>query len=234
MPSDKNTLKPTGETGLRELSSIVSQKQRLSDFVYNALCESIVKGKLKPGQRLREASVASRLEVSRTPVREAFARLESQHLLGRDPNGAYLVAVWDRKILREVATLRGTLEGFAAHLASQNMKPADFDFLQSVILQMESASKRKDYETLIDLDIDFHSCIWQKTGHTLLLETLTSMKSQIRFFMYLTRPGDEETYGTDHQKLSDALRQGNPEKGASAVKEHILLTAEHAVRRMKL
>jgi DNA-binding GntR family transcriptional regulator len=234
MPSDKNTLKPTGETGLRELSSIVSQKQRLSDFVYNALCESIVKGKLKPGQRLREASVASRLEVSRTPVREAFARLESQHLLGRDPNGAYLVAVWDQKILREVATLRGTLEGFAAHLASQNMKPADFDFLQSVIMQMEAASQRKDNEALIDLDIDFHSCIWQKTGHTLLLETLTSMKSQIRFFMYLTRPGDEETYGAEHQKLSDALREGNPERGASAVKEHILLTAEHAVRRMKL
>jgi DNA-binding GntR family transcriptional regulator len=234
MASDFDMMKISGESGLTGLPSITSQRHKLSDFVYDALCDSIVKGKLQAGQRLREASVASRLEVSRTPVREAFARLEDQHLLERDPNGAYLVAKWDQKILGEVASLRGTLEGFAVELVPKHMKTADFDYLQSLIMQMEAASQRKDYEALIDLDIHFHEFIWEKCKHTLLQEALHSMKSQIRFFMYLTRPGDEETYAAEHQKLLDALRQGEPERSAGAVREHILLTAEQAILRMDL
>jgi DNA-binding GntR family transcriptional regulator len=234
MNSDKHKFRLVEETSLGHLSSIVPQKQKLSDFVYDSLSESIVKGQLKPGQRLREASVASRLKVSRTPVREAFTRLEDQHLLERDPQGAYLVAKWDRKIMWEVATLRGKLEGFAAEESSQKLQPANFDFLQSLIMQMETASVREDYEALIDLDIEFHSYIWESTGHSLLIETLSGMKTQIRFFMYLTRPGDEETYGADHQKLIAALRQGNPKISAEAIKEHILLTAEQAISRRSL
>jgi DNA-binding GntR family transcriptional regulator len=234
MVSNFKITKMPGESGLPDLPSITSQRQKLSDFVYDALCDSIVKGKLQAGQRLREASVASRLDVSRTPVREAFSRLEDQHLLERDPNGAYLVADWDQKIMREVATLRGTLEGFAVQLAFQNMSTADFDYLQSLIMQMEAASQRDDYEALIDLDIDFHQYVWEKSSHTLLIEALYSMKSQIRFFMYLTRPGDEETYAEEHQKLLDALREDDPERGAGVVKEHILLTAGQAIQRMNL
>lgn len=95
MDYDHKRIEEQDEAGFPGIASIVPQRQRLSDFVFDALCESIVKGVLKPGQRLREASIALRLEVSRTPVREAFTRLEMQHLLERDPNGAYLVA--DRK-----------------------------------------------------------------------------------------------------------------------------------------
>lgn len=232
MDYDHKRIEEQDEAGFPGIASIVPQRQRLSDFVFDALCESIVKGVLKPGQRLREASIALRLEVSRTPVREAFTRLEMQHLLERDPNGAYLVATWTPQIMREVANLRGMLEGFAAQLACKKLEPADFDYLQSLIMQMEAATLRKDYEALIDLDIQFHSTIWERSGHTLLLEMLESMKSQIRYFMYLTRPGDEDTYGSEHQILTDILREGDPDKGALAIKKHILDTAAQAIERM--
>lgn len=218
--------------GLLGLPSVAPNKQKLSDSIYDILCENIVKGTLTPGQRLREAEVAASLDVSRTPVREAFALLEMQHLIERDPTGAYLVAEWDQRMLWEVATLRGTLEGMAISLASEQIQAADFDFLQSLIMQMDAAYLRKDYDALIDLDIQFHSYLWDLTGHDLLCETLSSMKAQVRFFMYLTRPGDEETYGSTHQELLDYLRQRDAERLKLAIREHTLVTAERAITRM--
>lgn len=221
-------------TNLPELPSIVSNRQKLSDNIYDVICDYIVKGKIVPGQRLREAEVAESLDVSRTPVREAFARLEMQHLLERDSMGAYLVATWDSKKLWEIASLRCTLDGMAVSLACERIKPADDDFLKSIIMQMEAATLRKDYDALIDLDIQFHSYIWGLTDHTLLREMLEGMKAQVRFFMYLTRPGDEETYGSTHQELLDTLQEGNHNRLDQVIKDHILATAERAIMRMEI
>lgn len=220
------------QDGLLGLPAVAPRVQKLSDSIYDILCENIVNGTLAPGQRLREAEVAASLDVSRTPVREAFALLEMQHLLDRDPTGAYLVSEWDHQMLWEVATLRGTLEGMAMSLVCERIKAADFDYLQSLIMQMEAATLRKDYDALIELDIQFHSYLWDQTGHNLLCETLSAMKAQVRFFMYLTRSGDEDTYGSTHQELLDTLRQGDPERVKQAIKEHILVTAERAIARM--
>jgi len=221
-------------TRLPELPSVVSNKQKLSDNIYDVICEYIVKGKIVPGQRLREAEVAESLDVSRTPVREAFARLEMQHLLERDSTGAYLVATWDSQRLWEVASLRTTLDGMAVRLASAHMTPADYDFLKSIIMQMEAANLRKDYDALIDLDIQFHSYIWGRTNHLLLCEMLEGMKAQVRFFMYLTRPGDEEAYGSTHQDLLDIMRDGDHDKLSQTISDHILATAERAIERMEI
>jgi len=219
-------------TKLPVLPSIVSNKQKLSDFIYDVMCDFIAKGKIVPGQRLREAEVAESLDVSRTPVREAFAILEMQHLLERDSTGAYLVATWDSQRLWEIASLRATLDGMAIRLASERMKPADYDYLKSVIMQMEAATIRKDYDALIDLDIQFHSYIWGVANHLLLREMLEGMKAQVRFFMYLTRPGDEETYSSTHQDLLNFLQDGDHSKLDQVIKDHILATAERAILRM--
>ncbi len=230
LPKDKKS-KPTVD-GLPELPSIQPAKTKLSDHVYDVICDYIVKGRFEPGQRLREAEVAEGLNVSRTPVREAFARLERQHLLERDPTGAYLVPVWDRQILWEVATLRGTLEGLAASLLKDRLVAADFDFLQSIIHRMGAANKRGDYDALIELDITFHSFLWSQIPHSILSETLNRMKAQVLYFMYITRPGDEETYEETHQELLDLFYSGDIEQAVEAIKEHILITAENAIERM--
>ncbi|MCK4975637.1 MAG: GntR family transcriptional regulator, partial [Anaerolineales bacterium] len=68
-------------TKLSDLFPTVARPQRLSEHVYISLSEAIVEGKLSPGKRLRESQMAKALGVSRTPVREAFARLKQQRLL---------------------------------------------------------------------------------------------------------------------------------------------------------
>jgi DNA-binding GntR family transcriptional regulator len=216
------------------LSPITKQGKKTSDFVFEALSKSIVVGELKPGQRLREVEIALALGVSRTPLREALIKLEQQHLLRHQTNGAYFIAEWDKKTLWEVATLRGVMEGLAISLAIKNINQEDFFHLETLIESMDRLVERKDYDKLILLDIQFHNFIWSRSGHALLQETLEQMTPQIRYFMMITKLGDEESYPTTHRQLLDVLKQGDADKAKEIVQEHILETAAHLISQLNI
>lgn len=215
------------------LSPVEAVRTRLSDSVFDALCDAIVEGSLAPGERLPEARIAEALNTSRMPVREALAKLEHRHLVERDANGTCLVARWNRQHLWEVATLRGALEGLVVRLAAAQMTAEDADHLEGIITQMERALDRGDYERLIFLDIQFHSYVWSCTGHRLLQETLEEMKPQVRYFMYVTRPGDEQAYPETHREVLDVLRTGDADRAEAIIREHTLTTAERAMARLE-
>jgi DNA-binding GntR family transcriptional regulator len=217
-----------------DLFPVTAVRTRLSDSVFDSLCDAIVEGILTPGERLPEERLAKALKVSRMPVREALADLERRHLVERDQNGTCCVAKWDKVMLREVATLRSALEGLAVKFALPNLAPEDIDQLEGIITQMERGVSRGDYERLIHLDISFHSHIWSCTGHTLLQDTLAEMKPQVRYFMYLTRPGDEETYPDTHREVLEVLRLADAERAEAVIREHTLTTAERAIARLQL
>jgi DNA-binding GntR family transcriptional regulator len=97
---------------------------------------------------------------------------------------------------------------------------------------MEAALRRGDVDRLVTLDIQFHSYLWSRAGHRLLQQALEEMQAQVRYFMYLTRPGDEAGYPVMHHKLLEVLRSGDVDRAVEAVREHILVTAERAVGRL--
>ena len=216
------------------LAPIRSKPQKLSDHAYEALCNAIVEGELSPGQRLREAEMADTLGISRTPVREAFTRLAQQNLVEKDLNGAYYVATWDRQTLWEVATLRASLEGLAFSLASQNLSAENFDYLENLIADVGAMIQRQDHERLIALDIRFHRYIWSRASHTLLEGMLEHMGPQVRYFMYLARPTDEQHTPESHNKLLDILRDSDPDKIKKTVYEHIVGAAERIIAQLAL
>ncbi|MCE5209509.1 MAG: GntR family transcriptional regulator [Chloroflexi bacterium] len=215
------------------LTPIQTKRNVLADHVYDAVCEHITAGMLVPGERLREAQIAEALGVSRTPVREAFVRLEHQNLLTKEASGAYYVRRWDRNSLWEVATLRAALEGLGMQLACTNFRSEDYARLEEIIASMQSAHERGDDERLIALDIEFHSYLWSRFGHYLLQQTLEEMRAQVVYFMYITRPGDEHDYPSSHRQLVEIMKSGDCELASQAIQEHIRLTAKRAIERLE-
>ena len=214
------------------LTPIQTRRNVLADHVYDALCEHIIAGKLIAGERLKEAQIAEALGVSRTPVREAFARLERQNLLIKDASGAYFVPCWDRTTLWEVATLRAALEALGIQLACQNFNDEDYSHLEEIIDRMEAAHQRGDDDRLIALDIEFHTQLWSHYGHSLLQQALEDMKAQVLYFMYTTRPGDEQNYTSSHRHLMNIMKSGNCELASQTIQEHIRQTAMLAIDRL--
>ena len=220
-------------TQTRFLSPLVVERVKLSDQVFDAICEAIVNGTLPPGTRLTEAHLARMLNTSRMPVREALARLERGHLIQRDAAGTCYVARWDTQMLWEVATLRGALEGLAVNLAIKQMTAEDLDVLEGLVSQMDKAVQRGNHDRLISLDIEFHSCIWGCTGHRLLQEALEEIRPQVRYFMYVTRPGDESSYPATHWELIAALREGDAARVETLIREHTLTTAMRSIAQLR-
>ncbi len=218
---------------LSDLFPTAARPQRLSEHVYNTLSKAIVEGKLSPGERLRETQMAEAMGVSRTPVREAFARLKQQRLLSSDANGAYYVAVWDRQTLWETATLRAALESLAFSLAPQNLSQEDFDHLEGIISQMgemDADPARGDYKQMAQLDFQFHTYIWSRTGHDLLEQALENIKPQAHYYMYLTRQAQGPLdYAERHRILIELLKQGERSQVNEIMLDHILPSAEKAI-----
>jgi DNA-binding GntR family transcriptional regulator len=217
---------------LSDLLPTVARPQRLSENVYTALSEAIVEGKLPPGERLRETQMAEALGVSRTPVREAFARLKQQRLLSSDASGAYYVAEWDRQTLWEIATLRAALESLAFSLAPQNLSQEDFDHLEEITRQMEEMDADPasgDYKRMARFDFQFHTYIWSRTGHDLLEQALENIRPQAHFYMYLTRQAGQTDYAEKHRILIEFLKQGDRSQANEIMLDHILPSVEKAI-----
>jgi DNA-binding GntR family transcriptional regulator len=204
----------------------------LSDDVAKAISDAILSGELESGQRVTETEVADWLGVSRTPVREAFAKLERQTLLKKDTSRSYVVSNWTKDDFLELAQLRSTLEALVIELVIPKIIDKDFEYLEAIISQMESAVQREDYERLMALDIQFHSSLWQISDHSRLLQVFNDLKTQILFFMTVTRRGDEIDYPDSHRALLKAIKKGNVEQARQEILTHILSTAKRAIARL--
>lgn len=217
---------------LSDLLPTVSRPQKLSEFVYDALSEAIVEGKLPSGERLRETQMAEALGVSRTPVREALVRLKQQRLLSSDASGAYYVSEWDRQTLWEIATLRASLESLAFSLAPQNLSQEDLIYLEGIVQQMgemDANPEDVDYKRMAQFDFQFHTYIWSRTGHDLLEQALENIKPQAHYYMYLTRQAGQIDYAERHRILIEFLQQGDRSKANEIMLDHIFQSTEKTI-----
>ena len=131
-------------------------QRSLPEIVAERLMEAIRSGTLKPGERLVETSLASRLQVSRGPLREALKALEANHLVeSRRGRGTYVRAVKPDEVAQMVA-VRAMLEGLAARLVAINATPAMIEQLERLHRRIEIAARAGETAEWRDLDWSFH------------------------------------------------------------------------------
>ncbi|MBO5302990.1 MAG: GntR family transcriptional regulator [Lachnospiraceae bacterium] len=195
----------------------------LRDVVFNTLREAILRGDLKPGERLMELQLAAKLGVSRTPIREAIRMLQQEGLAVTIPRRGAEVAGMTEKDMEDVLQIREALEILAVQLASEKVTDEQVDELAEKVKAFEEVLKTKDIKQIAQADIDFHDVIYTAADNPKLLGMLNNLREQIYRYRveYLK---DEKNYPRlieEHQQILDGLRRRDKAYVAEMTRTHV-------------
>lgn len=187
---------------------------------YTLIIEAIDAGVYRPGDRLVESELAERLGVSRTPVREALQRLETQSMLARDGR-SLIVASLDHNQLAELYVVRAELEALAAALAAKHAAPEEVRVLQEMI--DEDRRQANDPVALSRANKRFHRQIHLASHNRYLVQQLDLVHRSMALLATtsLAAEGRGTAALAEHQAIVDAIRAGDEEAAAAALRAHI-------------
>jgi len=202
---------------------IFDKGQSVNATVYEALKTQITSNQLRPGRKLIHQELAERLNVSRTPVREALERLFQEGFVTRVPRRGFYVAEIDADEARELYELREALEIYALRRSMQRViKPVDLRRLDSFNKNYRLLIQENTTRERMIVDRDWHLALASLAGNRALLRSLEAVFERlimkIRTDGYRTVRGEEAL--NEHLEMMKALRMDN-----KTVAEHLL--AEH-------
>lgn len=200
-------------------------KQTLAEGIADRLREAIIRGHFTPGERLREEQLASTLEVSRGPVREALIILGHEDLVEVRRNRGAVVAHLTKQDLEEVYSLRLAIERLAARWAAIRATEEDLDRVQAVLREFEEALQGPIAEhEAAELDVRFHDAIYRAAHHRRLYAAWSSLRSQVRVFLLrrnIANPDWRPTMVSGHQEVLDVLRSRDEAAAEEQIAAHV-------------
>ncbi len=211
-----NVRKVTGEIQ-------VSKKKSLREEVYESLKKSILHGKLKAGQRLIEEQLAHQVGISRTPVREAFHKLERDELVTRLPKGGFAVRSFTKEDVEEIFGIRSALESYAAYLTTLHISPEKISALEKKVEESEEALRRGEDDKVIQLHTEFHNLLYQSCKSKKLSEMINNFSDYFyRYRPALLHTKDGFRYSIeDHRLMLEAMKKKNPRLVERLVRKHL-------------
>ncbi len=192
-----------------------------AEQVRHQILEAIRQRRYGPGERITETEVATWLGVSRTPVREAFRRLETEGLLTFQSWRGVVVADLDRQQVSELYAMRQALEGTAARLAARHIDEPEIDLLEQLLAR--SAEAECSAEDLAAVNRLFHETIYAAAHNRYLLQTLEQLRNALALLRGTTYavPGRPATALSEHEAILGAIRARKPEDAEEAARAHI-------------
>jgi DNA-binding GntR family transcriptional regulator len=195
--------------------------QNLSEAVYQALSQGLRDGVYRPGDRLREEEVAQRLNVSRTPVREAFGRLAAKGFV--QPAGArgLVVRNLDLSEILELYAMREILEGAAARLAAQHASQPEIHGLRDIEVLYETHFE--DPRAMARINRQFHEAVFRAARNRYLDAALQEMQDGIALLGQTTFSvkGRPTVAAAEHRGIIDAIEARDPAKAEELARAHI-------------
>ncbi|MBV0890607.1 GntR family transcriptional regulator [Paracoccus sp. Z118] len=196
---------------------------------YSLILSAIDNGTYRPGDRLVESELAERFGVSRTPVREALQRLETQSMLTRDGR-SLIVAALDHNQLTELYAVRTELEALAARLAARHASREEVRVLGAMI--EEDRAILDDAQALARANRRFHHQIHLASHNRYLVQQLDIVHRTMALMAHssLAVPGRGEDSLAEHRAIVDAIAAGDPDAADAALRAHISLAYETRLR----
>jgi DNA-binding GntR family transcriptional regulator len=190
---------------------------------YREIKRRIVELEYRLGERLSETRIASELNLGRSPVRSAFARLKSEGWIAVSPQiGTFVKALTNRDI-EEVTELRTVLEMHATRAAAERITEKELDTLRLAFETLGPSIVAGRSELFIDLDNQFHLTIYQAANNTLVLEILMDLRDKVQWIRRACSVSLERTQDgyREIQEIFRALEARDGQKAAEKMRAHI-------------
>ena len=201
-----------------------------------ALREQILDQTITPGARINIDQVVADLGVSSSPIREALARLLSEHLVTFAPYIGYSAApIPDDAWFDDMIEFRATLEGQAATLGAPRRDPRTITALESAFAEMGASGlghHYRKYRRFNAADADFHRAVVASAGNRVFLQVYTDIQPHVHYArLYLSRGVEEEAdVANQHGAILDAFRDGDGERARSAITTHLESVRTHLLK----
>jgi DNA-binding GntR family transcriptional regulator len=197
---------------------------------YKLILKAIDQGEYKPGDRLVESDLAVRFDVSRTPIREALQRLETQSLLTRDGR-SLIVSSLDHNQLAELYAVRAELEGLAASLAARHATDEEISVLQDMV--EKDRALIGDPAGLARANRRFHKQIHLASHNRFLVQQLDMVHRSMALMATtsLAAEGRDKDALAEHDAIVSAIAAHDSDAASKALKDHI---SKAFVTRLKL
>ena len=201
----------------------VSKKKSLREEVYGSLKKSILNGKLKAGQRLIEEQLANQVGMSRTPVREAFHKLERDDLVFRLPKGGFAIREFTKEDVEEIFGIRSALESYAAYLATLNIAPDKLSILEKKIDELERVLDSGDDEKIVQLHTDFHEILYKTSKSKKLIGMIDNFHEYFYGYRLALLPTSAgfKTSIAEHRTILEAMKKKNSRLVERLVRNHL-------------
>ena len=217
----------------------IQRSPSLREQVYQALRKIILTGDLASGDRIVETKLAKRLNVSRTPIREAIGQLHREKLVVSHPNGGFKVTTLSIQDAVQLYDCRIALEQLSVASACELISPQQLKQLEQLVLTAEateSESDKPDSQKLLDLDCQFHYLIAESSANQWLLALLKQVFDKMALLRAQTTKHNPQVLEIrlEHRQVYEAIADKNVELARETVKEHLTASKARVVRELKI
>lgn len=203
--------------------SEIGEKVSLRERVFREIRESILLGKYKQGDVLRETVIAKELNVSRTPVREAIRQLELEGLVYSIPNKETVVAGVTEEDVEDIFMIRSRLEGLAARRAAERITENELDEMKEVLDLTEFYATKGDIVNIGKLDHRFHDIVYNAAKSKIMKQVLSDFHTYVQKtrMTSLETPGRIQGLLEEHTAIYKAIQAKDGHQAEKLMDKHI-------------
>lgn len=200
----------------------------IRDQVYQILKRDICEQYYKPGQWLQEKELAARLEVSRSPVREALRQLANDGLVVEIPNKGVFVREFSPDDIKDIFDMRIVMESYAIERSRENLTDDLVAELSETIMKLKAAYDIDDLKLYIEIDTHLHQQLINLGGNKLICSTYERLRSMLQPFRIYSLM-DKERFKLsvkEHSDIAEFVIAGQPQKAIECNKAHLSLAQD--------
>lgn len=198
---------------------LTTYQQQAYDFVR----EQIITLGFKPGEYITDAQIAERLNISRTPVREAFQRLEKEGLLVNEARRGWQVYTLDIEDIHEIFDLKMYIEGMLARKAAECYDEGLCKDLQEALLEMKKVAEAQDADRWLQADIHLHNILFLMANNERAEKMVRNLNDQWHRLRlgYVALQGRTRTSILEHEQFVQSVLAHNPDDAETQMRIHL-------------